>query len=242
MTGSGGRPTLLLIHGLGATSGVWADLQSAVSWEGRVIAPDLPGHGGAAWTGDYTVGALAASVSAACENGERVIVAGHSLGGGVGLALASGLFRPVVAGVVAVGVKVGWTDQDVEAFAAVAAKGVRWFESRHQAVDRFLRQSGLAGVVDSTHPATVNAVVEEGGRWRVAQDPATFAQRALEVRRLIAAAQCPVIMGAGDGDELVSEAELAELVAEPRIAGGRGHNVHVEDPAWVAGLIAELAR
>lgn len=242
MTDPDGLPTLLLIHGLGANRGVWSDLRSVLSWDGRVVAPDLPGHGAAGWSGDYTVGALAAALSAHCENGERVIVVGHSLGGGVGLALASGMFRPVVAGVIAVGVKVAWTAQDVETFAAVAAKGVRWFDSRDQAIDRFLRQSGLVGVVDPDHPASVDAVAEEGGRWRVAQDPATFAQRALEVRRLIEAARCPIVMGAGDGDEMVTEAELAELVAEPRIALGRGHNVHVEDPAWVANLITELRR
>ena len=123
MTDPHGPPRRFLIHGLGATRGVWSDLQSVLSWDGRVVATDLPGHGAAGWSGDYTIGALAAAISAHCENGERVIVVGHSLGGGVGLALASGMFRPAVAGAVAVGVKVGWTAQDVETFAAVAAKG-----------------------------------------------------------------------------------------------------------------------
>ena len=39
------EPTLLLLHGLGATAGVWADLVSELEWPGRVIAPDLAGHG-----------------------------------------------------------------------------------------------------------------------------------------------------------------------------------------------------
>ena len=82
--------TLLLIHGLGATSGVWADLEAELQWPGRVVKPDLPGHGRSPWTGDYTVGAMAGVLSAHFDNGEDVIVVGHSLGGGVGICHASG--------------------------------------------------------------------------------------------------------------------------------------------------------
>lgn len=237
---TGPTPTLLLIHGLGATAGVWADLRAMLDWPGRVVAPDLPGHGSAPWTGDYTVGALAAAVSAHCQNGEEVIVVGHSLGGGVGLALASGFFRPQPSAVIGIGVKVSWSDDDVSGMAKVAAKGIRWFDSAEEAVDRFLLQSGLAGLVGREHPSVSGAVVEENGRWRVAQDPLTFAQRPLETRALMDAARCPVVLAAGDGDAMVSSADLSRYVHEPRIAVDRGHNVHVEDPQWVASLLAEI--
>lgn len=230
-------PTLLLIHGLGATAGVWADLQKVLDWPGRVITPDLPGHGSAPWSGDYTIGALAAAISARCDNGEPVVVVGHSLGGGVGLALASGFFRPQVTAVIGIGIKVVWTDEDVAGVARVAAKGVRWFDTPEEAVDRFLLQSGLAGLVDRNHPATNGAVVEEQGRWRVTQDPLTFAQRPLDMRVLMDAARCPVVLGAGDGDAMVSAADLGHYVHHPVIAPDRGHNVHVEDPQWVASLL-----
>ncbi|MGH1493963.1 MAG: alpha/beta fold hydrolase [Acidimicrobiales bacterium] len=243
------EPSLLLIHGLGATSGVWADLvahlqASGSAWPGRVITPDLPGHGSSTWSGDYTVGALAAAVSANCGDGEEVVIIGHSLGGGVALALASGFFRPVVRSVIGLGIKVAWSEQDVVGMAKVAAKGVRWFDSAEEATDRALLQAGLAGLVDSDHPATVNAVTqgagENEGHWRVAQDPATFAQRALDFRGLMDAARCEVILGAGEGDAMVSAADLQQYVHQPRIAAGRGHNVQVEDPAWVAGLLEEV--
>ncbi|MGI9595745.1 MAG: alpha/beta fold hydrolase, partial [Acidimicrobiales bacterium] len=73
-----------------------------------------------------------------------------------------------------------------------------------------------------------------------AQDPATFAQRALDMRALMDCARCPVILGAGEGDAMVSAEDLAQYVHEPRIAPGSGHNVQVEDPSWVAGLLAQL--
>jgi len=232
-------PSLLLLHGLGATSGVWADLRAHLDWAGPVIAPDLPGHGPSPWTGDYTVGALAAGVSGHCSNGEPVIAIGHSLGGAVALALASGFFRPLVRAVVAIGVKVRWSDDDVAGMAGVAARGVRWFDTEAETVERFLRQAGLDGVAGPDHPAVVGAVTAEDGRWRVAQDPATFAQRPLDMGGLMAAARCPVILGAGEHDALVSRADLAVQTDRPRIAPGRGHNVQVEDPAWVVGLLTE---
>jgi len=235
-------PTLLMLHGLGATPGVWSDLIDELAWPGDVVVPALAGHADAAWTGDYTVGALAAGASAAIDprSAADVMVIGHSLGGGVGACLASGIFRPHVRGVLALGVKVAWSDVDITGMAKVAAKGLRWFDTRDEATERFLLQAGLQGVADATHPCTENAVVEDGGRWRVAQDPATFAQRALDMAGLLAAAKCPVILGAGADDAMVSEANLAALVDDPRIAPDRGHNVQVEDPAWVASLLQEL--
>lgn len=235
-----GQPTLLMIHGLGATPGVWHELTAELDWPGPVLAPALAGHADAPWTGDYSLGALAAGVSAHCDDGP-VVAVGHSLGGAVALALASGFFRPAVQAVIAVGVKVAWSAEDVAGVAKVAAKGVRWFDTEAEAVDRFLLQAGLAGLVGHDHPAVDGAVVAEGGRFRVAQDPATFAQKALDTDGLLRAATCPVVLGAGEGDAMVSRDDLAVHVADPRIAAGRGHNVQVEDPAWVAGLIAEVA-
>lgn len=237
------HPTLLLIHGLGATKGVWSGVLDELAWPGRVIVPDLPGHGAASWTGDYSVGALAASVSGHCEPGEEVVVLGHSLGGAVGLCLASGFFRPEVQLAIGLGIKVNWSAEDVAGVAKVAAKGVRWFETKAEAEVRFLLQSGLAAV-GPEHPiaisATVDAVASGDEGWRVAQDPATFAQKALDTAGLVAAATAPVILGAGSEDQMVTEDELATYLSGPRMAAGRGHNVHVEDPGWVAGLVREL--
>jgi pimeloyl-ACP methyl ester carboxylesterase len=238
------RPTddenhrILAIHGLGATSGVWAGLTRVLGEDRSVIAPDLPGHGTSAWTGHYTIDSLATAVSTACDEGEPVVAVGHSLGGAVALALASGRFGPAVRAVVAIGVKVVWTDDDVAGMAKVADRGVRWFATRDEAVDRYLRQAGLAGIVGPDDPAMAGAVVDEDGRWRVAQDPATFAQRPPDMAGLMAAARCPVILAAGEHDAMSTSADLARFTDAQRIGAGLGHNAHVEDPAWVAELIA----
>jgi pimeloyl-ACP methyl ester carboxylesterase len=70
----------------------------------------------------------------------------------------------------------------------------------------------------------------------------TFAQRPLDTARLLSMAACPVILGAGEHDTLVSRTDLVAYVDQPRIAADRGHNVQVEDPDWVIEQILSLTR
>ncbi len=286
------RVGLVLIHGLGATPGVWDPAAALLldRWAGPILMPALPGHGRASWTGDYTVPALATAVASevslvsaeltgSAESAESdhsagagrsgggpagepagdgsppiwgLLIVGHSLGGAVGLELASGRYAHPVLGVLALGVKTTWTDDDVAGMAKVAERGVRWFPTRDEATARFLRQAGLEGVtgpggpVGPDHPAVIDAVVEGVGPeaglgWRVAQDPASFAQRPVDMAALLDAARCPTWIGAGAGDAMATEAELSAYVDSPHIAPGRGHNVQVEDPAWAVGLVEALA-
>src|SRR5262245_62821871 len=92
--GGDGEPVLVLLHGLGATGDVWHGLHTVLQkrWPGRWITPDLPGHGGSAPLAGYSLGGLAAAVARATPPAQRVVVLGHSLGGTVALALASGWF------------------------------------------------------------------------------------------------------------------------------------------------------
>jgi pimeloyl-ACP methyl ester carboxylesterase len=84
-----GEP-LLLIHGLGASSGVWDPVVDLLSGEREVIVLDMPGFGKAPPLPDAvepTAANLAAALHEACEElgVERPHVAGNSLGGWVGL-------------------------------------------------------------------------------------------------------------------------------------------------------------
>ena len=88
--GGEGEP-LLLLHGLAGSTGNWVELLPDLVQRYRVIALDLPGHGGSgplprgASTADFA--AVAAAVLEAEESGPAV-VAGHSFGGLVALRLA----------------------------------------------------------------------------------------------------------------------------------------------------------
>src|SRR2546430_4587365 len=102
--GGTGEPTLLLLHGLGATGEVWRGLVE--HWPGSWLAPDLPGHGRSDPLPRYSFGGLAAAVAGSLEPGARVAVLGHSLGGAIGLTLASGWVGVTLPGGGGVGVKV----------------------------------------------------------------------------------------------------------------------------------------
>jgi pimeloyl-ACP methyl ester carboxylesterase len=84
-----GEP-LLLIHGLGASTGVWSPVIDLLSGEREVIALDMPGFGEAPALPDGvepTAANLAAALHRTCEELgiERPHVAGNSLGGWVAL-------------------------------------------------------------------------------------------------------------------------------------------------------------
>jgi len=219
--------TLLLLHGLGATSAVWSGFDG--------LAPDLPGHGSAPWDPPYTFERHAAAVLPLLPD-EAVTVIGHSMGGVVGLVLAA-LAPQRVDRVVGLGIKVTWTDDDVARGGALAARQPTMFASRDEAVDRYLKVSGLAGVIGSDDPVARDGVVAEDGRWRLAQDPRTFGVDAPDMARLLKAATCPVILARGERDQLVSKVELARLVPDPVTLPDLGHNAHVESPEAVMGLL-----
>jgi pimeloyl-ACP methyl ester carboxylesterase len=84
--------------------------------------------------------------------------------------------------------------------------------------------------------------VEVDGRWRLAVDPATNGVGRPDMRRSLAAAGAPVTLARGSEDHMVSSADLRSLPCEIRELPGLGHNAHVEDPAAVWALTAEIAR
>lgn len=61
--GPSAAPPVVLLHALGEQSADWSPVarELAASW--RVYAPDLRGHGGSDWPGEYTVAALAAATA-----------------------------------------------------------------------------------------------------------------------------------------------------------------------------------
>jgi pimeloyl-ACP methyl ester carboxylesterase len=90
-TAAGSGEPLLLIHGLGGTRQTWRHIIGPLAATHRVIAPDLPGHGDSdAPAGDYSLGAHAAALRdlLVALGHHSATVAGHSLGGGIGMQFA----------------------------------------------------------------------------------------------------------------------------------------------------------
>ncbi|MCU1693344.1 MAG: alpha/beta hydrolase fold [Frankiales bacterium] len=89
--GTDGVPVLLL-HGVPETSTMWRDVAPALAASPgrRVLAPDLPGLGGSAYSGPYDVPAVVRQLAALvdAEAGGAVDVVGHDWGGSLALGLA----------------------------------------------------------------------------------------------------------------------------------------------------------
>jgi pimeloyl-ACP methyl ester carboxylesterase len=231
-------PALLLLHGLGATGEVWAGLRGLLDgrWPGRWVVPDLRGHGRSSHAAAYSFGQHAADLAGLFRPGERVVVVGHSMGGVVGLALASGWFGVEVAGVLGIGIKVSWTQAELARAADLAERPVRWFDGRDEAAARFLRVAGLEGLTPLDSELVASGLVSEGGRWRLAADPATMAVGAPDMAGLLAAARAPARLACGQSDGLVTVDELRHHDPGAIQLTGLGHNAHVEDPEWVLRL------
>jgi pimeloyl-ACP methyl ester carboxylesterase len=230
--GGAGAPVVLLLHGLAATSDVWNGFIGAVG-DRAWVAPDLPGHGRSAALPRYSFAAVADAVAHLVDPSGTVVV-GHSLGGVVGLHLAS---RPGVRAVVGVGIKVAWTAEALARAAALAGRAPPTFNTRAEAVARHLRVAGLEGLIDPADPAVDAGVLRADGGWRPAFDPRAFGMGEPGVASLLAAAPVPVVLARGEHDSMVSAAQLTALVPDPVQLPGLGHNAHVEGPAALLPLL-----
>jgi pimeloyl-ACP methyl ester carboxylesterase len=240
----GGAPVLLLLHGLGATGEVWRGVgELAAAWPGARVLLDLPGHGRSGRLPAYSYDAHAQQLRALLDGRPGpVVVAGHSMGGYVGILLADERYGTDVAAVIGLGIKVRWSDEDVEGLRRRAGQPVRWFETREEAAARYLRSVGLDGVVQPTDPMVSSGIVEVEGRWRLAVDPAANQVGPPDMANSLGAARAKVTLARGSGDPMVSAADLATLPADVRELPRLGHNAHVEDPATLWRLISSTSR
>lgn len=220
---------LVLLHGLGGTGDVWSGAPDE-------HAPDLPGHGAAAWADHYTFASMAEAVAAGLPPADSYVVLGHSLGGVVGLELAR--LVPAVRRVVGVGIKVEWSDDELAWARGVAERPVAWFDSEEEAVARYRKVSGVGGLVGDE--VARRGVVAEDARWRLAQDPRTFGVGRPDMRGLVDAASgrgVEVVLARGEHDPMQTDDQLAALVDTPVTFPGLGHNAHLEAPEDVRGVL-----
>jgi len=87
----GSGPALVLLHGLGLDHTIWMSIARNCSSYAKVIMPDLRGHGlSGAPEGIYTMDMMAADIKRLMDRIriEKIVLAGHSMGGYVALAFA----------------------------------------------------------------------------------------------------------------------------------------------------------
>jgi pimeloyl-ACP methyl ester carboxylesterase len=238
--GGSGADLLVLLHGLGATGAVWTPLLENIGarWQGRWYAPDSPGHGRSDRALRYSIEDAALAVgdelAGRVQPGGRLVVLGHSFGGAIGLALASGRFgvQPVVA--FGVGIKLTWRDEDIARMRTLAAQPAKRFPGEADAWERYLKVSGLFGLTPAGSTVVARGIARDGDAWRLSMDPAANDNGGRPAFiALAAAARCPVHLARGGTDTLVTLDETRALDPGAEDLGSYGHNVIVESPAAV---------
>ena len=240
-TGGTGDALLLLLHGRGATAAVWRRLLPLVveSWDGRWAAPDLRGHGLSLAEPPYGYGVHAADLAelVAEVGAARVTVLGHSFGGVIGAVLGGGLYGVPVDRVVAVGVKLDWTDDEVARAQAMSRRPPQVFGSSLEAADRHLKLAGLRDLVDPADPvARAGARIARGG-WVAALDPRAFGAVGPSVETILSRSEAPLRLAAGSADPMVGLDAMRRVDPDAVLLDGAGHNAHWEAPAAVWKLL-----
>lgn len=131
-------------------------------WPGRWVMPDLRGHGHSPHATPYGLGIHAADVAGLFDQNEEIVVLGHSMGGAIGIMLGSQHFGIVAREVFAFGVKLHWSKEDIVKARALAGSPIRWFDTEREAVERYLKVSGLFGIADPQSREAVSGVVAVG--------------------------------------------------------------------------------
>lgn len=225
-------PLLVLLHGLHANAAVWHPFEAVVErhWRGRWLAPDFRGHGRSPHRRPYSIEGHATDVAALLRDRRDVTLVGHSMGGLVAMAVGSMARGLSIRRIVAFGVKTDWRDEDLARMERSAQAPAKVFATRDEAVDRYLRLSGLEGLVDRDSGTVAAGIVRRDGGHALAADPAVGAIGKPDIARIASSVGFPLKLLCGDRDAIASPGGMAQLGAAVLTLSGQGHNVHVEAP------------
>ena len=263
--GPDGAPTVVLVHGLGLSTESWGEVPERLAGTHRVVGYDLRGHAqsGDARAGGYGLEAhardLAAVLDACLPSGERAVVVGHSLGGGIILTAVAETGTGRMAGAVFAGsggsgvtapglparnlpprvattLQRGWFG--VLRVTALVGRRLRWAET---IADRLVRRFAFA----PGEPAELVARVRESflSTRPLALAGTTLASVRHDGVRLAPGLDVPTLVLHGSEDPEVPDDEVIELMSalpdgELVSYPGAGHMLPLTNGAEVAEQIA----
>lgn len=249
IAGGEGDALLVLLHGLGANHTVWQRMLRLVEngWAGQWVAPDLRGHGRSTYAGPFGCGVQAADIALLARKlgAVRITVVGHSYGGVVGVALASGWFGIMPDRVFGLGIKTRWQSDEIAKLHHLAKSPARIFPTRAEAVTRYLKVSGLHDLVSFESEQAQSGVVERDGGFALAFAQPAFGDAVSAWPDLIGAARCPVHLAAGENDPMAPLDVMHQDDPGARTIAKAGHNAQWEQPEavwrWIAEQLTEPA-
>jgi len=256
----GAGPTVLLIHGLWASSRDWGPVASALAADHRVLVPDRPGYGrsgGGPLSMADTADGLADTLRS--RGSGPAIVVGHSYGGGVAVLLAarhpslvSGLV--LVATVGRTGGRYPWNRRVLaapligEVTCAARLFVFGWLAPlARRVVGSSPRRSPPLSTVAETERSQVPGTWQPG-LWRtVAADERSLLREIASIETSLSELTLPtaVVTGALDGSvppsvavQTAAQLESAELVILPET----GHSVPREAPDALVSAVRSVEK
>ena len=255
LAGGSGDP-VVLVHGLGGAASNWVELLPELVRRHRVLALDLPGHGGSGRLRHGAgVGEFAAAVAAVIESegAAPALVFGHSFGGHTALRLAHA--RPdLVRGLLLAspaGIRTTSRAAAVVVLASTALRPGRWvapFRQRLAGRDWYRRAVFRPWFVSDALALSPRAAIGflDGPPLHVDVALAARAMLADDPRPDLEHVGCPVVLlwGARDAQLPLDDAfEYARrLRAKLRVVADCGHLVIGERPHACLDALEELRR
>jgi magnesium chelatase accessory protein len=254
---AGDGPTLLLLHGAGASTDSWRDLLPILSQSFHVVAPDLPGQGRseAGPSSVFPMRGMARAMSALVRRigANPDIVVGHSAGAALAVRMSlDRLISPKLliglnAALQPFGASMAPFFTGVAKFLAlnpVAPRLFAWRASRPGAVERLITETGShidrRGVnlfrYLATNPYLVAATLRMMANWDVQ-----------ELQSELPKLKAPLHMLMGECDRTITISQASAIgrsaphVQIEQIAAV-GHLAHEEKPELIAARIIALAR
>lgn len=243
-------PTVLALHGFGGSGASWDDVARAAGDRLRIVAPDLRGHGAAADRRPVDLAGVLDDLRPLLRKladgapGGRVVVAGYSLGGRIGLHLALEPGTPV-GGVVLVSSTSGMEDEDERA-ARRAADEERAATLERDGLDAFADAWERLPLWDGDPPAaraaqrTALAAGDAAGLAAALRGLGAGAVPAVGPRLATLAAPLTVVVGGRDARYRRIGARVLGLAAQPAgevVVPHAGHGLLREAPAAVAAAL-----
>ena len=172
---------------------------------------------------------------------EDVTVAGHSLGGYVGMLAATRDDR--IARILAIDVKSDWTEQDA-AFADRSREATQRVEPDLESLVGRLAKSVMPSDLDADELELLaeRAIEHAEGGWRFRWDRRVLATEPVDPFAFLGRVRCPVHVIAGSESAVMPPAKaqrFAEAIpgATVEIVEGASHHVELDAPERIAELI-----
>ena len=245
-----GRP-VILVHGNSSSARVWNPLLTGAFGERfRVLALDLPGHGGSAPAADpaaYSLPGYAAVLAdfAKVVAAEDAVIVGWSLGGHIALEAASAL--PEAAGFVIFGTPPVSGPADLgEAFLPNPAVGIGFIAAVDAEQAKTYAESFL--IAGSTLPTgeLVEDILATDGAARENLVASLQTGRFADEVEIVAGLKQPIAVLQGAGEQLVNGDYLRRLAistlwrGDIQVLPGVGHAPQVEAPEEFADVLTEF--